>query len=174
MPSPHYRLCCTQTQFLTPNAILFPFVVTIQHDINLRSQELSENKKKEKIKSALTKRKREEREAVESGKNPFYLKVCVFRISLLDCASVGVLCGNNQRVSCSAKTRRSSNCKPSSKICARAASCRSSWPRRERKTPAKITVGYQPNERRKLDGRVCAVRYGKSTFFIVALFVSAK
>lgn len=55
-------------------------VVTIdcghaQHEINVRSQELSEKTKKEKIRSALTKRKREEREAVASGKNPFYLKV---------------------------------------------------------------------------------------------------
>uniref|UniRef100_K3WEB5 rRNA biogenesis protein RRP36 n=1 Tax=Globisporangium ultimum (strain ATCC 200006 / CBS 805.95 / DAOM BR144) TaxID=431595 RepID=K3WEB5_GLOUD len=46
----------------------------LKNEINLRSQELTENKKQEKIKSALTKRKREEREAVESGKNPFYLK----------------------------------------------------------------------------------------------------
>lgn len=48
----------------------------LKHEINLRAQELTENKKKEKIKSALTKRKRDERDAVASGKNPFYLKVC--------------------------------------------------------------------------------------------------
>lgn len=46
-----------------------------QHEINLRAQELAEKKKSDKIKSAITKRKREEREAVASGKNPFYLKV---------------------------------------------------------------------------------------------------
>lgn len=34
-----------------------------------------EKKKQDKIKSALSKRKREERDAVASGKNPFYLKV---------------------------------------------------------------------------------------------------
>ncbi|TYZ60983.1 hypothetical protein PybrP1_005338 [[Pythium] brassicae (nom. inval.)] len=46
----------------------------LKHEINVRSQELSEKKKSEKIKSALTKRKRDERDAVASGKNPFYLK----------------------------------------------------------------------------------------------------
>ncbi|RLN73872.1 hypothetical protein BBJ28_00006587 [Nothophytophthora sp. Chile5] len=46
----------------------------IKHEISLRSQERSEKQKTEKIRDALTKRKCEEREAVASGKNPFYLK----------------------------------------------------------------------------------------------------
>ncbi|KAJ0407967.1 hypothetical protein ATCC90586_001995 [Pythium insidiosum] len=46
----------------------------LKHEINLRSQELAEKKKKEKVQTALAKRKREEREAVAQGKNPFYLK----------------------------------------------------------------------------------------------------
>ncbi|KAK1931902.1 Ribosomal RNA processing protein 36 [Phytophthora citrophthora] len=46
----------------------------VQHEIAQRQQELTEKKKQEKIKSALTKRKREEREAVASGKGAFYLK----------------------------------------------------------------------------------------------------
>lgn len=47
----------------------------VQHEIALRQQEMTEKQKTEKIKSALTKRKREEREAVASGKGAFYLKV---------------------------------------------------------------------------------------------------
>ncbi|DBA00965.1 TPA: hypothetical protein N0F65_006226 [Lagenidium giganteum] len=46
----------------------------LKHEINLRSQELGEKKKQEKIRAALLKRKREEREAVASGKGAFYLK----------------------------------------------------------------------------------------------------
>ncbi|KAE8907318.1 hypothetical protein PF005_g2165 [Phytophthora fragariae] len=46
----------------------------LKHEIALRQQEMAEKQKKEKIKSALTKRKREEREAVASGKGAFYLK----------------------------------------------------------------------------------------------------
>lgn len=41
----------------------------------MRSQELAEKKKSDKIKSALADRKRAEREAVERGKSAFYLKV---------------------------------------------------------------------------------------------------
>ncbi|KAG7380102.1 rRNA biogenesis protein rrp36 [Phytophthora pseudosyringae] len=48
----------------------------LKHEIALRRQEMTEKKKQETIKSALTKRKREEREAVASGKGAFYLKVC--------------------------------------------------------------------------------------------------
>jgi ribosomal RNA-processing protein 36 len=40
----------------------------------LRTQELAEKKKKAKIQEAMSKRKHEERDAVASGKNPFYLK----------------------------------------------------------------------------------------------------
>ncbi|KAG3120972.1 hypothetical protein PI124_g630 [Phytophthora idaei] len=46
----------------------------LKHEIALRQQEMTEKKKQEKIKSVLTKRKREEREAVASGKGAFYLK----------------------------------------------------------------------------------------------------
>ncbi|OWZ19471.1 hypothetical protein PHMEG_0006286 [Phytophthora megakarya] len=46
----------------------------LKHEIALRQQEMTEKTKQEKIKSALTKRKREEREAVASGKGAFYLK----------------------------------------------------------------------------------------------------
>ncbi|RLN21243.1 hypothetical protein BBO99_00009345 [Phytophthora kernoviae] len=46
----------------------------LKHEIALRSQEMKEKQKQQMIQGALTKRKREEREAVASGKNPFYLK----------------------------------------------------------------------------------------------------
>ncbi|TMW63615.1 hypothetical protein Poli38472_002556 [Pythium oligandrum] len=46
----------------------------LKQEINLRAQDLAEKQKKEKIKTALSKRKREEREAVASGKSAFYLK----------------------------------------------------------------------------------------------------
>ncbi|KAI9996754.1 hypothetical protein PInf_000015 [Phytophthora infestans] len=46
----------------------------LKHEIVLRQQAMTEKKKQETIKSALTKRKREEREAVASGKGAFYLK----------------------------------------------------------------------------------------------------
>ncbi|TDH65529.1 hypothetical protein CCR75_007450 [Bremia lactucae] len=43
-------------------------------EIALRQQEITDKRKQEKIKGALSKRMREEREAVESGKGAFYLK----------------------------------------------------------------------------------------------------
>ncbi|CAI5734251.1 unnamed protein product [Peronospora destructor] len=46
----------------------------LKHDIALRQQEMTEKQKREKVQSALTKRKQEEREAVASGKGAFYLK----------------------------------------------------------------------------------------------------
>ncbi|CAH0479688.1 unnamed protein product [Peronospora belbahrii] len=46
----------------------------LKHDIALRKQEMAEKQKREKIQSTLIKRKREEREAVASGKGAFYLK----------------------------------------------------------------------------------------------------
>ncbi|CAI5723953.1 hypothetical protein KXD40_001084 [Peronospora effusa] len=46
----------------------------LKHEIALRQQEMTEKQKRDKIQSALTKRKREEREAVASGKGAFYLK----------------------------------------------------------------------------------------------------
>ncbi|KAH7477114.1 hypothetical protein PRIC1_001132 [Phytophthora ramorum] len=46
----------------------------LKHEIALRQQEMTEKKKQDKIRSALTKRKREEREAVATGKGAFYLK----------------------------------------------------------------------------------------------------
>jgi ribosomal RNA-processing protein 36 len=46
----------------------------LKHEVALRQQALTEKKKQDKIKSALTKRKREEREAVANGKGAFYLK----------------------------------------------------------------------------------------------------
>uniref|UniRef100_A0AAV1U4N1 rRNA biogenesis protein RRP36 n=1 Tax=Peronospora matthiolae TaxID=2874970 RepID=A0AAV1U4N1_9STRA len=46
----------------------------LKHEIALRQQEMIEKQKRDKIQSALTKRKREEREAVASGKGAFYLK----------------------------------------------------------------------------------------------------
>jgi hypothetical protein len=60
----------------------------LQHEINLRAQELTEKKKQDKIKSALSKRKREEREAVASGKNPFYLKVGRGSLCMLSMAAI--------------------------------------------------------------------------------------
>lgn len=46
----------------------------LKREIALLQQELTEKKKQEKIKSALTKRKHEECEAVATGKGAFYLK----------------------------------------------------------------------------------------------------
>ncbi|KAL8009565.1 putative rRNA biogenesis protein RRP36 [Plasmopara halstedii] len=46
----------------------------LKHEIALRQQEIMEKKKQEKIKSALAKRKHEERDAVAKGKGAFYLK----------------------------------------------------------------------------------------------------
>ncbi|CAI5726303.1 unnamed protein product [Hyaloperonospora brassicae] len=46
----------------------------LKHEIAVRQQDVTEKQKRDKIQSALTKRKREEREAVASGKGAFYLK----------------------------------------------------------------------------------------------------
>lgn len=133
------------------NVIVFECCAT-QHEINLRSQELTENKKKEKIKSALTKRKRDEREAVASGKNPFYLKVRVLLCAVVCCSFTCLYAVLNacEFTSRSAKTRRSWSSRPSSRTCRRAASCPSSWRRSERKTPARTTVGCQRSARPKV------------------------
>ncbi|KAI9921450.1 hypothetical protein PsorP6_002557 [Peronosclerospora sorghi] len=46
----------------------------LKREIALKQQEITEKQKREKIQNALTKRKREERAAVASGKGAFYLK----------------------------------------------------------------------------------------------------
>jgi len=120
----------------------------LQHEINLRAQELTEKKKQDKIKSALSKRKREEREAVASGKNPFYLKVGRGSLCMLSMAAIAAYahcyacCWYN-----SARTRRRWSCRPNFRTCRSRVGCPSSWPRSARRTRARTTAGCPHSER---------------------------
>nr|CCA16215.1 conserved hypothetical protein [Albugo laibachii Nc14] len=46
----------------------------LQQKVNLLAQEIKQKKKSDRLQNALTERKRQEREAVMNGKNPFYMK----------------------------------------------------------------------------------------------------
>ena len=69
----------------------------------------------------------------------------------------------------SARTRRRSNCMPSSRTCRKQESCPSLWRKRERKTPAKTTDGCLRNAKNKWKQNFCLELFCINTLLVDAI-----